>query len=66
LRRNCLLEHVTEGKIEGAGRRETRQAAYWMTLRKTQDTGTENRKHQIKLWRIGFGRQYGPVARQDT
>jgi hypothetical protein len=25
LRRNCLLKHVTEGKIEGTGRRERRR-----------------------------------------
>jgi hypothetical protein len=50
------------------GREEEKQdiSSYWMTLRKTQDAGNENRKHQTKLWRINFGRQYRPVARQTT
>jgi hypothetical protein len=38
LRRNCLLKHVIEGKlevrIEVTGRRGRRLSSYWMTLRK--------------------------------
>jgi hypothetical protein len=38
LRRNCLLKHVIEGKlevrIEMTGRRGRRLSSYWMTLRK--------------------------------
>jgi hypothetical protein len=42
LRRNCLLKHVIEGKIEGriegTGRRGRRLCSYWMTLMKREDT----------------------------
>jgi len=59
---NTLLKEILKG------REEEKQdiSSYCMTLRKTQDTGSEYRKHQIKLWRICFGRQYRPVARQTT
>jgi hypothetical protein len=44
LRRNCLLKHVIEEKLEGrmemTGRREEDVSSYWMTLRKSEDTGT--------------------------
>jgi hypothetical protein len=49
LRRNCLLKHVIEGKLEG--RIEMREdeeedvSSYWMTLRKREDTGNLKRKH---------------------
>jgi hypothetical protein len=68
LRRNCLLKHVTEGKIEGrievTGRRgrsckqilddvnETR--GYWEMKEEALD-GT--------VWKTGFGRGCGPVVR---
>ena len=42
LRRNCLLQRVTEGKIQGGievtGRQGRRLRSYWMTLRKGEDT----------------------------
>jgi len=43
LRRNCLLQRVIEGKIQGGievtGRREEEDVgSYWMTLRKGEDT----------------------------
>jgi hypothetical protein len=42
LRRNCLLQQVIEGKIQGGievtGRRGRRCRNYWMTLRKGEDT----------------------------
>ena len=61
-RRNCLLKHVIEGKIEGktevTGRRGTR--------RKILD-GPENKKDYWKLWRTRFaGGNCGPVIRQAT
>ena len=41
LRRNCLLQRVTEGKIQGGievtGRREEDVGNYWMTFRKRED-----------------------------
>jgi hypothetical protein len=43
LRRNCLLKHVIEEKLEGriemTGRQEDGVSSYWMTLRKREDTG---------------------------
>jgi hypothetical protein len=42
LRRNCLLQRVTEGKIkreiEVTGDEEEDVGSYWMTLRKGEDT----------------------------
>jgi hypothetical protein len=71
LRKNCLLKHVIEGKVEGkievTGRRGTRwkqllnypeeTRGYWKLKEKALD---------LHLWRIGFGRGYGTVVRQNT
>jgi hypothetical protein len=39
LRRNCFLQRVTEGKIEGRQEDEEEDVeSYWMTLRKGEDT----------------------------
>jgi hypothetical protein len=71
LRRNCLLQRVIEGKIKGGieltGRRGRRR-------RKLLDDFKERRGYShLKeealdrtMWRAGFGRGYGPVARQTT
>jgi hypothetical protein len=44
LRRNCLIKHVIEIKlerrIETTGRGGEDVSGYWMTLRKTVDIGT--------------------------
>jgi hypothetical protein len=71
LRRNCLLKHVIEGKLEGRiemmGRRGTRRKylldelkekrGYW----KLKDEALDR-----TLWRTRFGRGYGPIIRQIT
>jgi len=71
LRRNCLLKHVTEGKVEGGievkGRRGRRlkqllddlqeKRRYWNLKEETLDR---------LLWSTGFGRGYGPVVRRTT
>jgi hypothetical protein len=71
LRRNCLLKHVSEGKIEGmievTGRRGRRRKqlldgfkekrSYWKFKEEALDR---------TLWRTRFGRGYGPVVRQTT
>jgi hypothetical protein len=71
LRRNCLLKHVIEGKLEGriemTGRRGRR-------LKQLLDNLKEKRRYwKLKeealdrtLWRTHFGRGYGPVIRQTT
>jgi len=42
LRRNCLLKHVIEGKVEGriVGREDEEEdvISYWITLRKREET----------------------------
>ena len=42
LRRNCLLQRVIEGKIQGGievtGRQGRRHRNYWMTAKKGEDT----------------------------
>jgi hypothetical protein len=69
LRRNCLLKHVIEGRIEGrkevAGRRERRRATGWPCRNegywKLQEEALDH-----TLRRKRFGRDYGPVVRQTT
>ena len=71
LRRNCLLKHVTYGKMAGRievtgirgirgkqlldDRKETR--GYWKLQEETLD---------YPLWRTGFGRGCGPVVRRTA
>jgi hypothetical protein len=60
LRRNCLLKHITEGKIRGTRRRGRRRKQllgdrkearrYWKLKEEAQDR---------TLWRTQFGRGYG-------
>jgi hypothetical protein len=70
LRRNCLLQRASEGKIQGGievtGRRRRR--------RKLLDDLKERRGYcHLKeealdrtMWRARFGRGFGPVVRQTT
>jgi hypothetical protein len=71
LRRNCLLKHVIEGKLEGKiemnGRRGRR--------RKQPVDGLKEKRRYWKLkeealdrtlWRTGLVRGYGPVVRQSA
>jgi hypothetical protein len=71
MRRNCLLEHIIEGKIDerievmGRGRRRHKhllddlkaKRGFW----KLKDESLDSTQ-----WRISFGRGYGPVIRQTT
>jgi hypothetical protein len=49
LRRNCLVIHIIEGKIEGRIKvreyEEEDVSSYWMTVRKREDTGSGKREH---------------------
>jgi hypothetical protein len=70
LRRNCLLKRVIEGKIERRigikGRRGRRckllldylkeKRGYWKLKEEALDR---------TMWRTRFGRDYGPVVRQN-
>jgi hypothetical protein len=70
-RRNCILQRVTEGKIQGGievtGRHGRR-------CRKLLDDLKERRGYfHLKeealdrtMWRAYFGRGFGPVVRQTT
>jgi hypothetical protein len=71
LRRNCLLKHLIEGKLEGriemTGRRGRRRKQLLDDLKK------KRRYWKLKeealdrtLWRSRFGRGYGPVVRQTA
>jgi hypothetical protein len=71
LRRNCLLKHVIEGKLEGriemTGRRGRRRKqlledlkekrGHWKLIEEALDRGH---------WISRFGRGYGPVVRQTA
>ena len=70
LRRNCLLQGVIEGKIQGGievtGRRGRRRRKLLDDLK--ERTGYSHLKEQAldrTMWRARFGRGFGPVVR-DT
>ena len=69
LRRNCLLERVTEGKIKGGievtGRRGRRRRNLLDELKERR--GSSHLKEEAldrTMWRARFGRGCGPVVRQ--
>jgi replicative superfamily II helicase len=67
LRRNCLLKHVTEGKIEVKGRRGSRRKQLLDDL--TEKKGYCKLKEKAldhTMWQSRFGRDCGPVVRQTT
>ena len=67
LRRNCLLKHVIEGKIEGrteaTGRRGTGRK---QLLQELKETTWKEKALDRTLWGTRFERGCGPVARQTT
>jgi hypothetical protein len=71
LRRNCLLQRVTEGKIQGGievtGRRGRRRTKLLDDLKEWR--GYSHLKEEAldrTTWRAGFGRGFGPFVRQTT
>ena len=71
LRRNCLLQQVTEGKIKGGievtGRRGRRRRKLLDDLKERK--GYSHLKEEAldrTMWRARFGRGFGPVVRQTT
>ena len=69
LRRNCLLKHVVEGKIEGrievTGRRGRRRKQILDDLEETGGCWKLKEETQDRtLWRTRFGRVYGAVVRR--
>jgi hypothetical protein len=49
LRRNCLVKHVVEGKIEVTVRRGKDVGSCWMTLKRRNATVYLKKKHYIAL-----------------
>jgi hypothetical protein len=71
LRRNCLLKHVVEGKLEGrremTGRRGRRRKQLLDDLKeKRKSWKLKEEALDRTLWRTRFGRGYGPVVRQNA
>jgi hypothetical protein len=71
LRRNCLLKHVIEGKLEGRTEITGRRGQSCKQL--LDDLKEKTRSWKLKkealdrtLWRTRFGRGYGPVVRQTA
>jgi hypothetical protein len=71
LRRNCLLQRVTEGKIEGGievtGRRGRRRRKLLNDLKERR--GYCHLKEEAldrTIWRAGFGRGFGSILRETT
>jgi hypothetical protein len=71
LLRDCLLQRVTEGKIQGEIEETGRQGR---RRRKLLDNLNERRRYShLKeealdrtMWRARFGRAFGPVVRQTA
>jgi len=66
LRRNRLLKHVTEGKIQGARRRRGRKQLLNDLQEKRSYRNLEQEAPPSHSLETRFGRGYGPVARQTT
>jgi len=71
LRRNCLLQRVIEGKkkggIELTGRRGRKRRKLLDDLKERK--GYCHLKEEAldrTMWRVRFGRSFGPVVRQTT
>ena len=71
LRRNCLLQWVIEGKIQGGievtGRQGRRRRKLLYDLKERR--GYSHLKEEAldrTMWRARFGRGFGPVVRQTT
>jgi hypothetical protein len=71
LRRNCILQRVIEGKIQGrievTGRQGRRRRKLLDDLKKRR--GYFHLKEEAldrTVWRARFGRGFGPVVRQTT
>jgi hypothetical protein len=71
LRRNCLLQRGTEGKIQGrievTGRQGRRCRKLLDDLKERRGFSHLKEKALDRtIWRARFGRSFGPVVRQTT
>jgi hypothetical protein len=65
LRRNCLLQRVTEGKIQGEIKRRRRKILDDLKERRGYSHLKEEALDRT-MWRARFGRGFGPVVRQTA
>ena len=71
LRRNCLLQRVTEGKIQGGievtGRQGRRHRKLLDGLKERRGySHLKDEALDCTMWRSQFGRGFGPVVSQTT
>ena len=68
LHRNCLLIHVTEGKMEWTGRdeEEVDTIRHWMTLKKREEPEVERSNIRWHFLANRFGRGYRSVVGKTT
>ena len=71
LRRNCLLQRVIEGKIQGGievtGRRGRRRRKLLDDLKESRGYSHLKEKALDRtMWRVRLGRGFGPLVRQTT
>jgi hypothetical protein len=70
LRRNCLLQLVIEGKLQGGievtGRRRKRRTKLLDDLKERRGYSHLEEALDRTMWRPSFGRGFGPVVRQTT
>jgi hypothetical protein len=71
LRRNCLLQRVTEGKIQGGievtGRQGRRRRKLLDDLKEKKGYSHLKEEALVRTkWRARFGRGFGPVVRQTA
>jgi hypothetical protein len=71
LRRNCLLQRVIEGKIQGGievtGRQGRRLTKILDDLKERRGYSHLNEEAlDLTMWRARFGRDFGPLVRQTT
>jgi hypothetical protein len=71
LHRNCLLQWVTEGKIQGGievtGRQERRRSKLLDDLKERRGySHLKEKAMDCTMWRARFGRGFGPVVRQTS
>jgi hypothetical protein len=71
LHRNCLVQRVIEGKIQGrmevTGRQERRRRKLLDDLKEMRGySHLKEKALDCTMWRAHFGRGFGPVVRQTT
>ena len=71
MRRNCLLQRVTEGKIQGGievtGRQGRRRRKLWDNLKERREySHLKEETLDRTMWRARFGRGFGPLVRQTA